>query len=121
VFDAALVPREKADEEHRRLFATAAKGFELESVDAYLAYYAAPSFAMQEFLYPVYVYRATARVDDRLVPLRSVTVPTLSATTPGAMVRCRRTRRTPRSWRACGRSAELLSRAPGAGGQRAKT
>lgn len=74
VFDAALVPREKADAAHRELF-EAAKGLELERVDAYLAYYSAPSFAVQEFLYPVYVYLATARIGDELVPLRAVTLP----------------------------------------------
>ena len=73
-FDAALVPRGRADDMYRGLFA-ASQGLDLERVEAYLAYYAAPSFAMQEFLYPVYVYLATARIGDQLVPLRAVTLP----------------------------------------------
>jgi hypothetical protein len=73
-FDAALLPRERADQAHKALFALA-KGLELETVDSYLAYYAAPAFAIQDFLYPVYVYLATARIGERSVPLRAVTVP----------------------------------------------
>ena len=73
-FDATVVPREKADEAHRALF-KAAKGLELEQVEVYLAYYAAPQFVVQEFLYPVYVYLATASIRDRQVPLRAVTLP----------------------------------------------
>jgi Family of unknown function (DUF6345) len=73
-FDAALVPRERADEMYQRLF-EASQDLELERVEAYLAYYAAPSFTVQEFLYPVYVYLATARIGDQLVPLRAITLP----------------------------------------------
>ncbi len=73
-FDAALIPREKVDQTYRGLFESA-KGLELERVEAYLAYYSAPSFVAQEFLYPVYVYLATARIGDQLVPLRAVTLP----------------------------------------------
>lgn len=83
-FDAALVPREKADETYRRLF-EAAKGLELERVEAYLAYYAAPSFTSQAFLYPVYVYLATARIGRQRVPLRAVTVPATDFGPPADM------------------------------------
>jgi hypothetical protein len=73
-FDAALVPRERSDAAYRRLFADA-KGLDLEAVDSYLAYYAAPGFTAQEFLYPVYVHLGTARIADRSVPLRAVMLP----------------------------------------------
>jgi hypothetical protein len=73
-FDAALIPGEQADRQYRDLFA-AAKGLELDEVESYLAYYAAPTFAVQEFLHPVYVYRATARIGEQSVPLRAVMLP----------------------------------------------
>jgi len=47
----------------------------LESFDASLAYYAAPSFRAQEFLYPVYVYRAVAQYGKQRVPLRQIMLP----------------------------------------------
>jgi hypothetical protein len=68
------VPQERADAAYRELF-VAAKGLELRSVSSYLAYYAAPSFTEQDFLYPVYVYLGTAQVGDEEVPLRAVTLP----------------------------------------------
>jgi uncharacterized protein DUF6345 len=73
-FDAAVVPQEQADAAYREMFA-AAKGLELRSVSSYLAYYAAPTFTEQDFLYPVYVYLGTARIGDEEVPLRAVTLP----------------------------------------------
>lgn len=44
----------------------------IESFDMTLAYYAAPSFTSQEFLYPVYVCRATALFGKQRVPLRQI-------------------------------------------------
>jgi Family of unknown function (DUF6345) len=73
-FDAPLVSQERADDAYRELF-TASKGLDLESVTSYLAYYSAPTFAEQEFLYPVYVYVATARIGEKRVPLRAITLP----------------------------------------------
>jgi hypothetical protein len=73
-FDAALVPQERADDAYREMFA-GSRGLDLESVRSYLAYYAAPTFAVQEFLYPVYVYLATARIGENRVPLRAITLP----------------------------------------------
>ena len=50
-------------------------GMKLESFEASIAYFAAPSFRKQEFLYPVYVYRATAMFGDQRVPLRQIMLP----------------------------------------------
>jgi hypothetical protein len=73
-FDASVVPQERADDAYRELFA-ASDGLELESVTSYLAYYSAPTFVSQEFLYPVYVYVGTARIGENRVPLRAITLP----------------------------------------------
>jgi hypothetical protein len=73
-FDAAVIPRERSDEGYQALFAQS-KGLELEKVESYMGYYAAPSFNDQEFLHPVYVYLGTARIGDQSVPLRAVTLP----------------------------------------------
>ncbi len=70
-FNAAVVPHERADEQFRQLTAK----LEIHSFDSYLAYYAAPASAKQEFLYPVRVYRASALMDRRLVPLRHIILP----------------------------------------------
>jgi hypothetical protein len=74
VFDAAVVPKEQADASYRELFA-ASKGLRLEAFASYPAYYAAPAFAEQEFLYPVYVYLGTAQFGDETVPLRAMMLP----------------------------------------------
>jgi hypothetical protein len=70
-FDAKLVSRPAADEQFREL----TKNIKVESYDARLAYYSAPSFHAQEFLYPVYVYSATAVFGNRRVPLRQILIP----------------------------------------------
>lgn len=70
-FDAALVPIDRATEQYRALM----KKMTLDDFDLTLAYYAAPSFTKQEFLYPVYVGRGTARFGKRRVPLRNVLLP----------------------------------------------
>lgn len=69
-FESRLIPRSRADEQFRGM----TKGMKIESYDATLAYYSAPSFSLQEFLYPIYVYRATATIGDRRVPLRSIMI-----------------------------------------------
>jgi hypothetical protein len=70
-FDAKVIDPKRADEQFREM----TKGMKIKSFDRSLAYYAAPSFRALEFLYPVYVYRATALFDDRKVPLRLITLP----------------------------------------------
>lgn len=70
-FDAKLIERKVADEQFREI----TRGLKIESFDATLAYYAAPSSTEQEFLYPVYIYRATALFDGKPVPLRQFMIP----------------------------------------------
>jgi len=73
-FDVAVVPQDESEETFRGLFRSA-KGLELESVDSYLAYYAAPGFAVQEFLYPVYVHLSRARIGGTRIPVRAIMLP----------------------------------------------
>jgi hypothetical protein len=70
-FEAKLIDRKTADEQFRAMTA----GLKVESFDAYIAYYSAPAFQIQEFLYPVYVYQATAIYGDRRMPLRQIMLP----------------------------------------------
>jgi len=67
-FEAKLIPQSKADSQFRAI----TKGMKIESFSATLAYYSAPAFSKQDFLYPVYVYRAIATVGNRRVPLRNI-------------------------------------------------
>jgi hypothetical protein len=46
-----------------------------EKVEATLAYYAAPPFEDEAFLYPVYVYRGVTAIGERRMPLRQVLIP----------------------------------------------
>jgi hypothetical protein len=70
-FDAKTVARQQADEQFRAL----TQKMKVESFDATLAYYSAPAFQRQEFLYPVYVYRGTAIFGNQRVPLRQIILP----------------------------------------------
>lgn len=70
-FEAAIIPRTKADEQFRAMTAE----MKIETFEASLAYYAAPPSRNQQFLYPVYVYRATAVFGDQRVPLRQIMLP----------------------------------------------
>jgi hypothetical protein len=47
----------------------------IESSNMRLAYYAAPSFVQQEFVYPVYIFSGTARFGKEVLPLRQVMLP----------------------------------------------
>jgi hypothetical protein len=78
VFDAKLIARDVADQQFRAL----TQALKIESFEASLAYYSAPSFRKQEFLYPVYVYRATARFGKHLVPLRQIILAATDFATP---------------------------------------
>jgi hypothetical protein len=69
--ESPIVPQKNADEQFRYLV----RGMKIHSVESYLAYYSAPPSVRQEFLYPVYVYRAVAQIDDQTVPLRLITLP----------------------------------------------
>ncbi len=70
-FEAKVIDRRRADEQFRAL----TEKLKIESYDASLAYYSAPAFERQEFLYPVYVYRATALFGKNRVPLRQILLP----------------------------------------------
>jgi hypothetical protein len=70
-FEAAVIERERADEQFRKM----TQGMKVESYGATLAYYSAPAFRSQEFLYPVYVYGGTAVFGDQRVPLRQIMLP----------------------------------------------
>jgi hypothetical protein len=67
-FDAKMIAPDKVKEQFHGLMSQ----MKIESFDMSLAYYAAPSFTAQEFLYPVYVCRATAVFGKQRVPLRQV-------------------------------------------------
>lgn len=70
-FEAKVIDRTYTDEQFRAL----TQRMQIESFEASLAYYAAPAFHEQEFLYPVYVYRSTAMFGERRVPLRQIILP----------------------------------------------
>lgn len=67
----AVIPQEEAD----NLFLQSLEEAKVVALDSELAYYAAPSSQKQEFLYPVYVYRAVALIGDEEVPLRNSLIP----------------------------------------------
>jgi hypothetical protein len=70
-FEAEVIDRSAADEQFRAM----TSGMKVDSYAASLAYYAAPSFSEQQFLYPVYVYSGTAVFGDQRVPLRQIMLP----------------------------------------------
>ena len=67
-FEAKAIDPAKVKEQFRTLL----DRMKIQSLDTSLAYYAAPSFTGQEFLYPVYVCSATAMFGDQRVPLRQI-------------------------------------------------
>jgi hypothetical protein len=69
--ESPVISRARADEQFKQM----TKGVKLRSYDAQLAYYSAPVGVEQKFLYPVWVYRATATFGKETVPLRIVTLP----------------------------------------------
>lgn len=70
-FYAHVIPQKKADATFRNL----TKDMHAVDFTSSLAYFSAPAFTKQEFLYPVYVYRATAVVGGKQVPMRAITIP----------------------------------------------
>jgi hypothetical protein len=68
---AELIDRKHADEQFRKL----TEQLKVTEYEARLAYYAAPVFADQEYLYPVYVYSGFAEVGRQRVPLRQILIP----------------------------------------------
>jgi hypothetical protein len=70
---APLIPRHKADRKFRTI--AARTGLKLVSLNADLAYFAAPAYEHQRFLYPVYVYNAEAIVAGKKIKLRTLMLP----------------------------------------------
>jgi hypothetical protein len=68
----ALVIRQS---EAERRFKRAAQGIEIRNLKATLAYYSAPGYVRQQFLYPVYVCRGTVRVNGVDQAMRPGIVP----------------------------------------------
>jgi hypothetical protein len=70
-FDVDVIPQAEADDRFRKM----TSGLDVRSMSSFLAYYAAPASETQQFLYPVWVYRATAEMGKHMVPLRMVMLP----------------------------------------------
>lgn len=62
-------------EEANRRFHELTGGTKIAFFESFLAYYSAPPNEKQQYLYPVYVYRAKAIVDGDTIPMRLVTIP----------------------------------------------
>ena len=70
-FESPVIPRARADEQFRELTSE----LDVTAFDAEIAYYSAPASVEQQFLYPVYVYRAVAQIEGEQVPLRIILLP----------------------------------------------
>lgn len=91
---ATLIDQQTVDERFRAI----TRGLRIEAFRSYLAYYAAPAFHTQDFLYPVYVYQGTAAFGDRRVPMRQIIVPATDFGPPLVMPEPQpRRKRAPRS------------------------
>ena len=67
---AETLSQEKAD----KVFRSKTKQLDITRVQSHLAYYAAPAWKKQEFLAPVWVYSATAKIGGQQVPLRTMLI-----------------------------------------------
>ena len=70
-FLANQIPQQKSNEDFLKM----ASGLRIDSHESFLAYYSAPAWESQQFLFPVYVHSAVARFGEQVVPLRMVTLP----------------------------------------------
>lgn len=68
---AEVIPKKEAD----NIFLDAFKGPKPVNFSSSLAYYSAPSFAAQQYLYPVYVYDGDLVVNGSQVPMRQTILP----------------------------------------------
>lgn len=66
-----IISKEESDRQFRKL----TEKIQIDSFQSYLAYYSAPSFMEQKFLYPVYVYDSVAIFDNEKIPLKTVILP----------------------------------------------
>ncbi len=70
--DAPFISRERSD----RHFKDLTKNLDIQSLDASLAYAFVNSKDKQySYLYPVWAYRSTCKIQDRELPLRIITIP----------------------------------------------
>lgn len=69
--DAAII----SPDESLKQFEMMTKDVQVVDVETELAYYSAPMRQQQDFMYPVYVYRATIKVNAEIIPMRIVTLP----------------------------------------------
>jgi len=65
-----VLPREKAIEQFKKT----AGEFKLSKTDAFLAYYSAPGYENQSYLAPVWVVKAEANIDGKIIPLRNTII-----------------------------------------------
>jgi hypothetical protein len=77
-FEAKALDPEQVKNQYLQQF----PNLKIEFSNVQLAYYAAPSFVQQEFLYPVYVFNGAARFGKELVPLRQVLLPATEFSPP---------------------------------------
>jgi hypothetical protein len=70
-FEVKLLDKKLVDRKFREL----TKSLQIETTNSYLAYYAPPAFSNEPYLYPVYVYEASAQLDKRTIALRNSIIP----------------------------------------------
>jgi hypothetical protein len=66
-----VIPRGKVDAQFEQLM----EGMKITSYRSYLAYYSAPQYEKQEFLYPVYVYDSSAILNEKSTQLKTILLP----------------------------------------------
>ena len=91
-FQAKVIPQKDAD----KTFLEMMTDTKIETYNSSLAYYIAPAFTKQEFLYPVYVYEATTLVGGRTVQVRRVTLPATDFGPPIIIPKIQHSTRPPR-------------------------
>ncbi len=72
-FESVVTSTQQIEDEYYARFENGS--LKIEDVRSHLAYYSAPGSERQEFLYPVQVLSAHARIGDELMPLRVSTLP----------------------------------------------
>lgn len=70
-FEVKTIEKEQVEKTFKEL----TRALSIESFETYLAYHAGHVFDKQEYLYPVYVFKATAKIGKETVNLRNIIVP----------------------------------------------
>ena len=70
-FNVEVIDKGTVDGQFREI----TKSLGIHSFESYLAYYAGPAFSGQSYLYPVYVYKSSAKLGDRIIALRNIVIP----------------------------------------------